>query len=108
MQAGEQKEDRPDGMALGRGVDKTQKMGEEGEEKETGDSKPAGGAPPEEAELLQDSVWPEVNKLFGHGNELYCMANSHDGTVVVSACKARDEENAKIRCVVLANGRAYF
>ena len=53
--------------------------------------------PPFEEHLLQNTLWPEIRKLYGHGYELLCVAASHDGTVVASACKATKPEHASIR-----------
>ena len=36
---------------------------------------------------LQSTVWPEVNKLLGHPNEMVCMAANSDGSVIATACK---------------------
>lgn len=35
----------------------------------------------------QSTVWPEVNKLLGHLNEVVCITSSNDGTLIASACK---------------------
>lgn len=48
--------------------------------------------PPSEENLLQNTLWPETQKLYGHGNEVYAMACSPDRTVLASACKVRLEK----------------
>ncbi|CAI8001653.1 Elongator complex protein 2 [Geodia barretti] len=53
--------------------------------------------PPVEAHLLQNTLWPETQKLYGHGYEIYCAAASPDGRYVASACKATKAEHAVIR-----------
>ncbi|EQC34956.1 hypothetical protein SDRG_07753 [Saprolegnia diclina VS20] len=47
-------------------------------------------------QLARRSLWPEVQKLYGHGNELLCVRRSHTGDVLASTCKARDESAAAI------------
>ena len=46
--------------------------------------------PPVEAHLLQNTLWPETQKLYGHGYEIYCMASSPDSRYIASACKVSD------------------
>ncbi|KAJ3283623.1 Elongator subunit elp2, partial [Borealophlyctis nickersoniae] len=53
--------------------------------------------PPFEQHLLQHTLWPEVNKLYGHGYEIVSVASSHRGDVVASACKAAKPQHAAIR-----------
>ncbi|KAF9199367.1 Elongator subunit elp2 [Haplosporangium sp. Z 27] len=53
--------------------------------------------PPFEEHLLQHTLWPEVEKLFGHGYELMCVDASHDGKWVASACKAHTPDQAVVR-----------
>jgi elongator complex protein 2 len=36
---------------------------------------------------LQDTLWPEKDKLYGHGYELISVATSSDGQYIASACK---------------------
>ncbi|XJO78424.1 hypothetical protein BDV3_002867 [Batrachochytrium dendrobatidis] len=53
--------------------------------------------PPFEEHLLQHTLWPEANKLYGHGYEIISVASSSDGTLVASACKAAKSEHAAVR-----------
>lgn len=52
--------------------------------------------PPPEDHLLQNTLWPEVQKLYGHGFEMFCVAADSDGTLVASACKATKTEHASV------------
>ncbi|GAB1301509.1 Elongator complex protein 2 [Apodemus speciosus] len=50
--------------------------------------------PPTEDHLLQNTLWPEVQKLYGHGYEIFCVACNHSKTLIASACKyPRRKEN---------------
>lgn len=53
--------------------------------------------PPFEEDLLQNTLWPEIEKLYGHGYEIMALATSPDGTIFSSSCKASKEEYASIR-----------
>ncbi|KAI8793258.1 elongator complex protein 2 [Biomphalaria glabrata] len=53
-------------------------------------------APPSEDLLLQNTLWPEVAKLYGHGYEIFSLAASPDGKLLASACKAAKAESANI------------
>ncbi|XP_025786817.1 elongator complex protein 2 isoform X4 [Puma concolor] len=52
--------------------------------------------PPTEGHLLQNTLWPEVQKLYGHGYEIFCVACSNSKTLLASACKAAKKEHAAI------------
>lgn len=53
--------------------------------------------PPLEESLSRHTLWPEVEKLYGHGYEISCLAASHDGRLVASACRASSLNHAVIR-----------
>lgn len=53
--------------------------------------------PPLEESLSRYTLWPEIEKLYGHGYELSCLAASHDGKLIASACKASSLNHAVIR-----------
>ncbi|CAK6447995.1 unnamed protein product [Pipistrellus nathusii] len=52
--------------------------------------------PPTEDQLLQNTLWPEVQKLYGHGYELFSVACNNSKTLLASACKAAKKEHAAI------------
>ena len=53
-------------------------------------------APPPEEVLAQATLWPESRKLYGHGNDLSCVASHPAGTLVASACKAQSAGAASV------------
>ncbi|KFY45278.1 hypothetical protein V494_01033 [Pseudogymnoascus sp. VKM F-4513 (FW-928)] len=53
--------------------------------------------PPLEDHLSRNTLWPEVEKLYGHGYEISALATSHDGSLVATACKASSLDHAVIR-----------
>lgn len=46
---------------------------------------------------MQNTLWPETRKLYGHGYELVCVACDHQRTLLASACKATKHDHAAIR-----------
>lgn len=53
--------------------------------------------PPLEDQLSRYTLWPEHEKLYGHGYEISAVAVSHDRTLIASACKASSVDHAVIR-----------
>lgn len=53
--------------------------------------------PPLEETLSRHTLWPEIEKLYGHGYELSCLAASHNGKLIASACRASSLNHAVIR-----------
>ena len=53
--------------------------------------------PPFEESLSRHTLWPETEKLYGHGYEISCLATSHNGKLIASACKASSLNHAVIR-----------
>ncbi|EPE04238.1 rna polymerase ii elongator subunit [Ophiostoma piceae UAMH 11346] len=53
--------------------------------------------PPYEDTLARSTLWPETEKLYGHGYEISCLAVSHDGSLVASACRASSLNHAVVR-----------
>lgn len=53
--------------------------------------------PPLEDHLARHTLWPEHEKLYGHGYEISAVATSHDGSLVATACKATSLDHAVIR-----------
>ncbi|KAK8869580.1 hypothetical protein IAR55_000147 [Kwoniella newhampshirensis] len=54
---------------------------------------------PTEEELATSTLWPEIEKVYGHGYELVCVASSHAGDVIATASRATNAEHAVVRIV---------
>ena len=50
--------------------------------------------PPPEESLIQNTLWPELQKLYGHGNEIFAVCSNPDGSLIASACTAKKAEQA--------------
>ena len=66
------------------------------EDVEVGDFKNEDYTPPTEEELMQNTLWPELQKLYGHGYEIFSMAARHDGSLLATACKSTSPEHSAI------------
>ncbi|KAF1962076.1 WD40 repeat-like protein [Byssothecium circinans] len=53
--------------------------------------------PPFEDHLARHLLWPETEKLYGHGYEISAVAVSNDGGLVATACRASSIDHAVIR-----------
>jgi elongator complex protein 2 len=53
--------------------------------------------PPFEDHLARHLLWPETEKLYGHGYEISAVAVSKDGRLVATACRASSLDHAVIR-----------
>lgn len=53
--------------------------------------------PPLEDQLARYTLWPEHEKLYGHGYEISAVAVSHDRRLIATACKATSLDHAVIR-----------
>jgi elongator complex protein 2 len=51
---------------------------------------------PDEDYLTNYTLWPESNKLYGHGYEIICLAISHNGKYIASAGKAQSDKHSKL------------
>ncbi len=54
-------------------------------------------SPPTEDLLSRHTLWPEHEKLYGHGSEITEAATPLDGSILATACKASSLEHAVIR-----------
>lgn len=52
---------------------------------------------PTEEELGTSTLWPEIEKIYGHGYELVTLAASHSGDVIATASRASSAEHAAVR-----------
>lgn len=53
--------------------------------------------PPFEDHLARHTLWPEHEKLYGHGYEISAVAASQNGSLVATACRASSLDHAVIR-----------
>ncbi|RLV89540.1 Elongator complex protein 2 [Spathaspora sp. JA1] len=53
--------------------------------------------PPLEEYLQRYTLFPEIEKLYGHGYEISCCATNPSGTLIASACRSNNAKHAVIR-----------
>lgn len=53
--------------------------------------------PPVEDILQRHTLWPEIEKLYGHGFEITTLDVSNDGKIISSACRSNVSNHAVIR-----------
>lgn len=53
--------------------------------------------PPLESHLQRHTLFPEIEKLYGHGYEISSAAISHDGKILATTCRANSSLHAVIR-----------
>ncbi|XP_012273228.1 elongator complex protein 2 [Orussus abietinus] len=61
--------------------------------------------PPTEEELVRYTLWPELQKLYGHGHEIFSMSARHDGSILATACKSASPEHSAI---ILWNTKTWY
>jgi elongator complex protein 2 len=59
--------------------------------------------PPLEDDLAKHLLWPEIQKMYGHGFETSAVSASNDGVFIATACKASSKEHAAIRVYIVEN-----
>ena len=52
--------------------------------------------PPTEDYLAKHTLWPEINKMYGHGFEMQAVTANHAGTLIASSCKSQSQEHSAI------------
>lgn len=53
--------------------------------------------PPTEDHLQRHTLFPELEKLYGHGYEIQALTSSHDNRFIVSGCRATTPDHAVLR-----------
>ena len=52
--------------------------------------------PPVEDYLFKHTLWPEINKMYGHGYELVSVDASPDGRLIASSCKSQTSAHSAV------------
>ncbi|KAH9179985.1 WD40 repeat-like protein [Lactarius sanguifluus] len=78
--------------------------------KATGDAPPlsvSASHRPFEAELASMTLWPEIEKVFGHGYESITIGVSSSRQLIATACKAASAKHATVRIYDTENFRPF-
>lgn len=62
--------------------------------------------PPTDSDLSRYTLWPEIDKLYGHGYEIYSLAVDNSGRLAASAGKANLSADAGIRFWMKSNNES--
>lgn len=63
------------------------------------------GEIPREDHLQRQTLWPEIEKLYGHGYEISCLDVSPDVSLLATCCKANSVRHAVIRLYTIDGWR---
>ena len=66
------------------------------EDEEGGEMQYDYSTPPVEDFLTKRTLWPELNKLYGHGYEIKALATNSTGTLIASSCKSQTPDHASL------------
>eukprot|EP01130_Rhizamoeba_saxonica_P017342 TRINITY_DN8379_c0_g1_i1.p1 TRINITY_DN8379_c0_g1~~TRINITY_DN8379_c0_g1_i1.p1 ORF type:complete len:810 (-),score=215.16 TRINITY_DN8379_c0_g1_i1:48-2477(-) len=66
--------------------------------------------PPFEQQLRQRTLWAELQKLYGHGNNMYALCSNYKGNLIASSCIAlvQSAEEAVVRFWDTTNWKQLF
>lgn len=88
-------------------VNSTEQDNEDQDEEETGansaDILSALEQPPLEDVLQRHTLFPEIEKLYGHGYEITTVATSKDKSLIATACRSNSVQQAVIRIFQTSN-----
>ncbi|CAI5759461.1 unnamed protein product [Candida verbasci] len=86
-------------LTEGGGEGRREEIETQEDEKEEEIEDPLSGltSPPIEEYLQRFTLFPEIEKLYGHGYEISCCSTSPNGKHIASACKSNNFKHAVIR-----------
>lgn len=45
---------------------------------------------------MQNTLWVEIQKLYGHGYEIYTLTSNNNSNILATCCKATTAEHARV------------